>query len=156
MAFATKELQAEYAKKWRAQNKDKISKDNKKYREENRDILIQYNKDYYKDNKNKWVEKYTPKQDKVLKNQYQRKYSKERYLTYKAWLDDARSVPCADCGGEFPSVCMQFDHIPERGEKKFNLAAGYGRSEEDINLEAAKCEIVCGNCHAIRTHIIRK
>jgi hypothetical protein len=46
---------------------------------------------------------------------------------------------------------MQFDHV--RGEKLFNVS--YFRSKAKIDFllaEIAKCDVVCANCHAIRTH----
>lgn len=61
-----------------------------------------------------------------------------------------KEVPCMDCGGTFPHYVMQFDHI---GDDKVNsisnliTRASWKRIEEEI----AKCELVCANCHAIRT-----
>jgi hypothetical protein len=58
--------------------------------------------------------------------------------------------PCTDCGGKFPHYCLQWDHVPERGPKLFNL----GRSDYSlakIDAELAKCDLVCANCHAVRT-----
>ena len=60
-------------------------------------------------------------------------------------------TPCADCGLTFPAVCMDFDHV--RGDKVDNvsyLVSGH-RRWEIIETEIAKCEIVCSNCHRVRT-----
>jgi hypothetical protein len=57
---------------------------------------------------------------------------------------------CADCGGKFPPVCMHFDHVPERGQKLFNIGNS-NYALEVTKAEMAKCDIVCANCHAIRT-----
>jgi hypothetical protein len=67
----------------------------------------------------------------------------------------AKSVPCADCGESYPYYVMQFDHVV--GEKKFNIgAAGWGYVKmQDLIDEIAKCEVVCANCHAKRTHARR-
>jgi hypothetical protein len=62
---------------------------------------------------------------------------------------------CADCGGKFPPACMHFDHVPERGPKLFNLGNG-DYSVESIKAEIAKCDIVCANCHAVRTWTTRQ
>lgn len=61
------------------------------------------------------------------------------------------AVPCADCGGVFDPVCMDFDHRP--GTKKlFTISHGIARRTYDAVLaEIAKCDIVCANCHRIRT-----
>lgn len=54
--------------------------------------------------------------------------------------------PCVDCGESDP-VVLEFDHV--RGVKEFNISCavqcGYGMHR--INLEIAKCEIRCCNCH---------
>ena len=69
-----------------------------------------------------------------------------------AWLRDLRRVPCADCGGVFPPHVMDFDHR-DPAQKSFSLAAGKSllKNHELLVAEVAKCEIVCANCHRIRT-----
>ena len=77
-------------------------------------------------------------------NQYSIEYRKE-------YLATLRCVPCADCNGIFPTVCMDFDHLPG-SDKKFTIMTEYRtRSWDDVLQEIAKCEIVCSNCHRIRT-----
>jgi hypothetical protein len=66
-----------------------------------------------------------------------------------------QDAACADCGGKFPPACMHFDHVPERGPKLFNLGNG-DYSIEAIEAEIAKCDIVCANCHAVRTWTTRQ
>jgi len=46
---------------------------------------------------------------------------------------------------------MQWDHLP--GFDKIGDISGSwtGRSEQEILDEIAKCELVCTNCHTIRT-----
>jgi hypothetical protein len=61
-----------------------------------------------------------------------------------------RGAACTDCGGKFEPCALQFDHVPERGPKLFNLGNG-DHSIDAIKAEIAKCDIVCANCHAIRT-----
>ncbi len=64
---------------------------------------------------------------------------------------ELKSKPCLDCGRRFPYVCMDFDHL---GDKKHNIAnmISGGWSWKAIQAEIAKCELVCSNCHRIRTH----
>lgn len=59
---------------------------------------------------------------------------------------------CADCRGRFPSYCFDFDHI-EAADKRFEISAMArdGMAVERIASEIAKCEMVCANCHRIRT-----
>jgi hypothetical protein len=82
-----------------------------------------------------------------------------RYLERKraAWREHARvlaklrNVPCADCGRRFPPCAMDFDHRDQRaktsGVTRMVGRAGVAR----ILAEAAKCDIVCANCHRART-----
>jgi len=52
---------------------------------------------------------------------------------------------------------MDFDHV--RGKKLFELSVTAilnARSMEAIEAEAAKCDIVCSNCHRIRTFTRKK
>ena len=73
----------------------------------------------------------------------------------REWLDAQKARPCADCGGVFPPCVMDFDHV--RGEKKFTVGYGlqaYGRRK--VKEEMLKCDLVCSNCHRIRTYITRK
>jgi hypothetical protein len=56
---------------------------------------------------------------------------------------------CMDCGfREFPEA-LDFDHV--RGEKLFNVSQAIRRPLSILDAEIAKCDIVCANCHAIRT-----
>lgn len=59
---------------------------------------------------------------------------------------------CADCQNCFPPVCMDFDHV--RGEKRLSISemVRTGYSEKSILEEIDKCDLVCANCHRIRTH----
>lgn len=70
----------------------------------------------------------------------------------KAVQEYKESKPCADCGISYPYYVMQFDHLPGSG-KVANIAHLVKvASMERIWEEIAKCELVCANCHAIRTH----
>jgi hypothetical protein len=69
-----------------------------------------------------------------------------------AWVRELKRRPCADCGGLFHPVAMHFDHRP--GEKK-DFEVGWairGYSRRRIMAEIAKCDLVCANCHAVRTY----
>jgi hypothetical protein len=57
---------------------------------------------------------------------------------------------CADCGYNAHSEALDFDHLP--GTKKlFNIGYGKDHLLEAILAEIAKCEVVCANCHRVRT-----
>lgn len=58
-----------------------------------------------------------------------------------------------DCKREFPSYVMDFDHrdASTKRDTVSNLVAK-ARSLMAIEAEIAKCDLVCSNCHRIRTH----
>lgn len=56
---------------------------------------------------------------------------------------------CADCGYDSHPAALDFDHV--RGEKLFSVSRGAGYPWETVLEEIAKCEVVCSNCHRIRT-----
>ena len=72
----------------------------------------------------------------------------------RAWVAELKSHPCIDCGHLFPKECMEFDHV--RGVKKFNLADACVHSKADVEIEKLKCDLVCANCHRIRTVLRRR
>ena len=74
-------------------------------------------------------------------------------LALKIIVHQVKSVPCMDCGGRFPVECMDLDHRPGEG-KVINVSRMMttGRfSEAALLAEIAKCDLVCANCHRIRT-----
>lgn len=71
---------------------------------------------------------------------------------HRLWLLNLKTDrPCTDCGKVFPPEVMQWDHIP--GNLKLgDISTSFkGRSRQDVLDEIAKCELVCTNCHALRT-----
>lgn len=100
--------------------------------------------------------KYYAKNKKACKlraKEWNRKNRRRKYMKYKEWLDALRgNTPCMDCGRLFPPVCMDFDHRP--GEIKKACVASLmrsGVSRATVEAEVAKCDLVCSNCHRIRT-----
>ena len=80
------------------------------------------------------------------------KSAKLRKKTVRQILIDIKSsTSCSDCGKMFPWYVMDFDHV--RGEKKFNLSIAAQKlwSLKTVLAEVAKCDVVCSNCHRIRT-----
>lgn len=70
---------------------------------------------------------------------------------YKKRLTEIKqSSGCKDCGESNPIV-LDFDHIRD---KKYNVSRMIhdGFSWKAISKEIQKCEVVCANCHRIRTH----
>lgn len=73
-------------------------------------------------------------------------------VSYEAVAEIKTVRGCTDCGYNAHPAALQFDHLPEF-EKSFDIAQGItSRSLKKILAEIEKCEVVCGNCHAIRTY----
>ena len=78
--------------------------------------------------------------------------SKASRAERKRIVDEAKSGPCMDCGNRFPPVCMDFDHRP--GEVKLGCVGSLKSWTAPIEIileEIEKCDLVCSNCHRIRT-----
>ncbi|CAN5491958.1 hypothetical protein BH23ACT9_BH23ACT9_25270 [soil metagenome] len=62
----------------------------------------------------------------------------------------AKAVPCTDCGQRYETEQMDFDHV--RGTKRFDIGAMRAiASRRTLLDEIAKCDVVCANCHRMRT-----
>lgn len=103
-----------------------------------------------------------PYADKAKRIEYQRRYyqrhknkyakSKRKQRIKRADIaKEKKNVPCADCGIKYPSYVMDFDHV--RGDKihKVSHLVLHG-TRESVEEEIKKCEVVCANCHRVRTH----
>jgi hypothetical protein len=84
---------------------------------------------------------------------------RSRYLDRKrknwreqaAMLDRCRAQACADCRRAFPPCAMDFDHR-DPATKRAAVTRMIGRAgTQRILDEVAKCDIVCANCHRLRT-----
>lgn len=82
--------------------------------------------------------------------EYYRARNKRRVEEFREIAKAAKNVPCADCQQSYPTWVMQFDHLRD---KEYTIAAlARFPSKERLLAEIAKCEVVCANCHAERTH----
>lgn len=72
----------------------------------------------------------------------------EKYATARDFVIAYKTgKPCMDCDREFPPCAMDFDHV--RGDKKKDVSSL--TTIKSITAEIAKCDLVCANCHRIRT-----
>lgn len=82
-----------------------------------------------------------------------KKYYQKHYKNRTEWIRELKSKPCMDCGNSYHFAAMQFDHRP--GEiKSFDISraiAGNIGDEFYIQEEINKCDLVCANCHAVRS-----
>ena len=83
---------------------------------------------------------------------FERRRVRIRQDATRDYLRDVRSVPCADCGGAFAPHQMDFDHR-DPAQKSFRLTSGAAMLASPARLEAEirKCDVVCANCHRVRT-----
>jgi hypothetical protein len=65
-------------------------------------------------------------------------------------LERLRNEPCVDCG-EDDAVVLEFDHLTEKAREVAALVSGAAPLAL-IEVEIAKCEVVCCNCHRRRTY----
>lgn len=84
--------------------------------------------------------------NKENKNKLQRE---NRIIKLKYVNNLLQNSSCLDCGNSDWRV-LEFDHR-ERDKKEFSIADCSSYSIEKIQLEIDKCDIVCANCHNIRT-----
>ena len=94
-----------------------------------------YNVEYYRRNRRKEIDRVMTRQRATLE-----------------FLRQLRRVPCKDCSGAFEPHQMDFDHR-DPPIKAFNVTTSRAMlmKRERLLAEVAKCDIVCANCHSIRT-----
>ena len=94
-----------------------------------------YHKQYYLDNKEGYLERAHATRDAL-----------------RLFVQELKKAPCTDCGLTYHPCVMDFDHV--RGEKVKNISflAAQGLRKQ-LLLELEKCELVCSNCHRMRTYL---
>lgn len=108
----------------------------KGWRQENPSYHAEYLRKYYR----------TPKGREIL----QRADAKQKEKR-KRFLIELKSAPCKDCQQSFPPEAMDFDHR-DPATKSFSIATFGRRVAKSVLLaEIAKCDLVCSNCHRVRT-----
>ena len=80
-------------------------------------------------------------------------YIRARNAEMRARVQQLKKAPCTDCQNTFPPCCMDYDHV--RGIKSYTISGliASTRSWSTILTEIAKCDLVCANCHRIRTYM---
>lgn len=111
------------------------------FRDENPELI--------KQNFQNWVSR--PGNKEHLKELWkQRDKTRERKLREILLL--FKDAPCTDCKIKYPSYVMDFDHL-DASQKLFCVGQlNKAWSAERLLAEIEKCELVCANCHRIRTH----
>lgn len=81
----------------------------------------------------------------------QKEKGQKRYADSRAIIDAAKNRPCVDCGKQYHTALMDFDHL-DSNSKSFTISWKMGRvTPEALRHEIAKCEVVCCICHRVRT-----
>lgn len=63
-----------------------------------------------------------------------------------------RGRPCFDCAGFYEPCQLQWDHRdPTAKRATISSMVNHGFSMPEILKEVSKCDLVCANCHALRT-----
>jgi hypothetical protein len=79
------------------------------------------------------------------------KHSSRRYHTARNLIDAIKlERGCTDCGYNTHPAALEFDHRDPQ-HKRFTISGNESRRWTDILTEIAKCDVVCANCHRIRT-----
>ena len=66
-------------------------------------------------------------------------------------INERKNLPCPDCGRTYHPCQMDFDHKdPSQKLGGINELLKNGTWEEVV-AEMDKCEVVCSNCHRLRT-----
>jgi len=79
-----------------------------------------------------------------------RKTARDWARQQKAILVALLGGVCQDCGRVFPNCCFHFDHR-NPFEKSFEIGKKNSATNKKTLKEIKKCDLVCSNCHAIRT-----
>ncbi|MBX7169373.1 MAG: hypothetical protein K1X72_00265 [Pyrinomonadaceae bacterium] len=87
---------------------------------------------------------------KHLKNPVKNEHAKIRRQQIRKYiLSVLQQSSCMDCGISDWRV-LEFDHR-DRKQKRLNIADATQYSIKTVKAEINKCDIVCANCHNIRT-----
>lgn len=83
--------------------------------------------------------------------EYNARIKRNRIPTSVRFIRERKeSSPCADCGRHFRYWIMDYDHV--RGDKVCSINKMQRLSIEMVRREIEKCDLVCANCHRVRTY----
>lgn len=77
--------------------------------------------------------------------------SDRKYNSLHEWVNTLKlESGCKDCGYNKDPVALDYDHLDHKVKGVAELIRSR-RSKEQILSEISRCEVVCANCHRIRT-----
>jgi len=132
-------------------DKNKLKEQRKRYWEKTKDIekerrkekiknQTEEEKERYKQTRNIWREK---NRDEINRK------TRERKNKHKQYLLNMLGGKCVGCG---VTENLQFDHI-DRHIKSFCIGRSLASKLDKLIEEAKKCQLLCDNCHRIKTTI---
>jgi len=77
--------------------------------------------------------------------------TRNRTLAKRKIWDIKEESGCVDCKEKYPHYMLDFDHLPEFEKLGSPTEIMHKYSWEKAMEEISKCDIVCANCHKIRT-----
>ena len=81
----------------------------------------------------------------------ERAFFRRRYAANLKFVQEYKlEKGCADCGYKAHHAALEFDHI--KPAKRGRVSAQLGKSMRCIQEEIELCEVVCANCHSLRTY----
>lgn len=123
------------SKRWRTENRENEAARSKRWHTENREKSAASSRRWQRENREK---------ARAIRN----KCMARRRAIINGW----KNVPCRDCGNRYPPCAMDFDHV--RG-KSFLISRRISGPLSVLEEEREKCDVVCSNCHRIRTALRR-
>ena len=94
--------------------------------------------------------------NKQIREKYRERFKfyayRNRRMKSMRLRETKAQTPCHDCGNSFPWYVMEYDHVPERGIKVKSPGQMTDAGWSKIQTELDKCDIVCANCHKVRTY----
>ena len=142
--WKNREKSRAYRKKWEIENREKYLESRRQYREKNKErLLLEARERYHK------VRKHLRKMDPKIKVD-EKRWAKSRIARLKDYIQKAKidkGGSCQRCRYDENPRILHFHHINGKKDKLGNISEM--KSMKKIREEAAKCILLCPNCHAI-------
>ncbi len=109
-----------------------------------------------------------PLKDPIVRAEYHKRYMKEIWYPKNRAKQKASSLVakqrvlkfireykltkgCRDCGYNSHAEALDFDHLSNNKLFTIAQAGRLGAGMERVKREIQKCDVVCANCHRVRT-----
>lgn len=148
----------EYAKQYRANNKERLKQNHRKWYEKHKVEVI---KRVTKTHKEKMemnpsyvekVHKYRAESERKSRRKPERKEKIEKRKQEISQLKDEIKLqhrclnPACKWQGDISSYCLDFHHVDKKN-KKFSIGMSGSRSIKSLLEEISKCTVLCAICH---------